>query len=116
MSGTNASKIFNLQEAADYLKVNPRTLYRMIQNPNCQIPYQRTSPRGSYRFHKAALDGWLTRSDSDSHTNSLQQCAKICQEKNEAELVETGDSTVMQQIGLGKTANSASGGTEGGGW
>ena len=100
--------ILNLQEAADYLKVHKRTLYRMIQNPECSIPHQRTSPRGSYRFHKAALDGWLTRSDDNdnsSFTNSLHPCNENCQEKN---AVERGDLTAKRRVVTKQSANSAS--------
>ena len=86
--------ILNLQEAADYLKVHRRTLYRMIKKRS--IPHQRTSPQGPYRFHKAALDGWLGRSD-DSSLNSLHQDPAICQVKNEVETVDSGDLAAKQE-------------------
>ena len=105
--------IFNLQQAAKYLKVNPRTLTRMIQRAPNPIPFQRTSPRGSYRFHKAALDGWLTRSDSNpnnSLTNSLHDGNAFCQGKNEDEALAQIDAT---RGGVAQGANSANGGAEG---
>ena len=44
------------REAADYLSVHVRTLYRLVKNG--EIPGRKIG--GSWRFKKDALDEWLS--------------------------------------------------------
>ena len=49
-------EIMTPREAADYLSVHVRTIYRLVKNgeiPGCKIG-------GSWRFKKDALDDWLS--------------------------------------------------------
>jgi excisionase family DNA binding protein len=48
-------EILTANEAADYLKVNVRTLYRLIKER--KIPGRKVG--GSWRFRKDILDDWL---------------------------------------------------------
>lgn len=51
--------ILTLAEAADWLKVSPRTLYSMTR-PRGPIPCVRVGPRG-VRYTLAALQAWIDR-------------------------------------------------------
>jgi excisionase family DNA binding protein len=51
-------EILTANEAADYLKINVRTIYRLIREgkiPGCKVG-------GSWRFRKDILDDWLAGS------------------------------------------------------
>lgn len=49
------ANIFDLREAAEYLKVSTRTVQRMIEHDN--LPYFRQ--RKQLFFRQIALDGWV---------------------------------------------------------
>jgi excisionase family DNA binding protein len=51
-------EILTANEAADYLKVNVRTIYRLIKEG--KIPGRKVG--GSWRFKKDILDDWLADS------------------------------------------------------
>ena len=56
-------EIMTPREAADYLSVHVRTLYRLVKNGD--IPGRKIG--GSWRFKKDALDEWLSiREDPSS--------------------------------------------------
>jgi len=59
-------EILTPREAADYLSVHVRTIYRLVKNgeiPGCKIG-------GSWRFQKDALDEWLSiRGNPSSNGN-----------------------------------------------
>jgi len=59
-------EIMTPREAADYLSVHVRTIYRLVKNgeiPGCKIG-------GSWRFKKDALDEWLSiRGNPSSNGN-----------------------------------------------
>ena len=51
-------EILTANEAADYLKINVRTIYRLIREG--RIPGRKVG--GSWRFRKDILDDWLAGS------------------------------------------------------
>ena len=51
-------EILTANEAADYLKINVRTIYRLIREG--KIPGRKVG--GSWRFRKDILDDWLAGS------------------------------------------------------
>lgn len=53
------SNILTLQEVAKYLKVNKKTIYRMVKNR--EIPAFRV--RSEWRFKKEAIDKWIDLSE-----------------------------------------------------
>ena len=55
------SDIMTLQEVAGYLKVDKKTIYRMVKEK--QIPAFRV--RSEWRFKKDAIDKWTTRDNSE---------------------------------------------------
>lgn len=54
--------IMTPREAADYLSVHVRTIYRLAKNG--EIPGRKVG--GSWRFKKGALDEWLSWKESPS--------------------------------------------------
>ena len=56
-------EILKPREAADYLSVHVRTLYRLVKNGD--IPGRKVG--GSWRFMKGALDEWLACKGNSSH-------------------------------------------------
>jgi excisionase family DNA binding protein len=55
-------EIMTPREAADYLSVHVRTLYRLVKNG--EIPGRKIG--GSWRFKKDALDEWLSIRENPS--------------------------------------------------
>ena len=55
-------EIMTPREAADYLSVHVRTIYRLAKNG--EIPGRKVG--GSWRFKKGALDEWLSWKESPS--------------------------------------------------
>jgi len=56
------------REAADYLSVHVRTIYRLVKNgeiPGCKIG-------GSWRFKKDALDDWLSIRGTPHRTETVR--------------------------------------------
>jgi len=49
-------EILTPREAADYLSIHVRTIYRLVKNG--EIPGRKVG--GSWRFRKDALDEWLS--------------------------------------------------------
>jgi len=49
-------EILTPREAADYLSIHVRTIYRLVKNG--EIPCRKVG--GSWRFKKYALDEWLS--------------------------------------------------------
>jgi excisionase family DNA binding protein len=47
--------ILTLEEAADYLRFHPSTVYRLARNG--QLPARKIGKQ--WRFHREALDRWL---------------------------------------------------------
>lgn len=48
-------EVMTLEEAAEYLKVHPTTLYRLVRRG--QVPGRKMG--GSWRFHRSGLEAWL---------------------------------------------------------
>jgi excisionase family DNA binding protein len=62
-NGANLMKeIMTPREAAEYLSVHVRTIYRLAKNG--EIPGRKVG--GSWRFKKGALDEWLSWRESPS--------------------------------------------------
>ena len=57
-----SKEIMTPREAADYLSVHVRTIYRLAKNG--EIPGRKVG--GSWRFKKGALDEWLSWKESPS--------------------------------------------------
>lgn len=57
------SEIMTLQEVAQYLKVNKKTIYRMVKEK--QIPVFKV--RSEWRFKKSAIDKW-----AESHNGGIE--------------------------------------------
>jgi excisionase family DNA binding protein len=55
-------EIMTPREAAEYLSVHVRTIYRLVKNG--EIPGRKIG--GSWRFKKDALDEWLSIRESPS--------------------------------------------------
>ena len=55
-SAFQVREIMTPREAAEYLSVHVRTIYRLAKNGN--IPGRKVG--GSWRFKKSALDEWLS--------------------------------------------------------
>jgi excisionase family DNA binding protein len=53
-------EILTPREAAEYLSIHVRTIYRLVKNG--KIPCRKVG--GSWRFKKYALDEWLSGRDS----------------------------------------------------
>lgn len=51
------------REAAEYLSVHVRTIYRLVKNG--EIPGRKVG--GSWRFRKEALDEWLSGRENLTH-------------------------------------------------
>jgi excisionase family DNA binding protein len=64
-------EILTANEAADYLKVNVRTIYRLIKAR--KIPGRKVG--GSWRFRKDILDKWLADSEG-SFSELLRKLAR----------------------------------------
>ncbi len=61
-SETPGKEIMTPREAAEYLSVHVRTIYRLAKNGD--IPGRKVG--GSWRFKKGALDEWLSGRESPS--------------------------------------------------
>lgn len=61
-SGFRAKEIMTPREAADYLSIHVRTIYRLAKNGD--IPGRKIG--GSWRFKKEALDQWLSGKEGTS--------------------------------------------------
>jgi len=57
-------EILTPREAADYLSIHVRTIYRLAKNGD--IPGRKIG--GSWRFKKDALDEWLSGRDNRNET------------------------------------------------
>ena len=55
-------EILTPREAAEYLSVHVRTIYRLVKNR--EIPGRKVG--GSWRFKKGALDEWLSLRENPS--------------------------------------------------
>jgi excisionase family DNA binding protein len=55
-------EVMTPREAADYLSVHVRTIYRLVKNGD--IPGRKIG--GSWRFQKHALDEWLSIRENQS--------------------------------------------------
>lgn len=55
-------EIMTPREAAEYLSVHVRTIYRLVKNG--EIPGRKVG--GSWRFRKDALDEWLSGRENPS--------------------------------------------------
>jgi len=62
-------EIMTPREAAEYLSVHVRTIYRLVKNG--EIPGRKVG--GSWRFKKNALDEWLTWKENPSSTEKGQK-------------------------------------------
>lgn len=59
-------------EAAEYLNVHIRTIYRLVKNK--QIPGRKVG--GSWRFKKKALEEWLPGEENPSSQDEKQKVWK----------------------------------------
>jgi excisionase family DNA binding protein len=64
--------IMTAREAAEYLQMNQRTLYRLAQAR--KIPYRR--PSGHYRFRRSELDEWLKRTEGVTVNEAVEAMAE----------------------------------------
>jgi excisionase family DNA binding protein len=55
----STSPIFTVAEAARYLKVGPRVVYRLCRNK--KVVYTEVDDRGTIRIHKDAIDDFVAR-------------------------------------------------------
>ena len=55
----NADEILTVQELSDYLKVPVSTLYKLVREGS--IPATKIGKH--WRFHKDAIDAWITQAD-----------------------------------------------------
>ena len=62
ISEMRMKEILTPREAAEYLSVHVRTIYRLAKNR--EIPGRKVG--GSWRFKKGALDEWLSLRDNPS--------------------------------------------------
>jgi repressor LexA len=63
------SNILTLQEVAEYLKVDQRTLYRMVKSK--QLPAFKV--RNQWRFRKEAIDNWIEQSNiGNDNSNKIE--------------------------------------------
>jgi excisionase family DNA binding protein len=62
-------EIMTPREAAEYLSVHVRTIYRLVKNGD--IPGRKVG--GSWRFKKNALDDWLSLRENPSSTEKGQK-------------------------------------------
>ncbi len=63
LAGANPMKeVLTPREAAEYLSVHVRTIYRLVKNR--EIPGRKVG--GSWRFKKDALDEWLSSRENPS--------------------------------------------------
>ena len=57
-------RIMTVNDVADYLRVKPRVIYRLVRNgviPMAKLPTQYgTGKNGHYRINSDVLDRWLT--------------------------------------------------------
>ncbi len=56
-------EVMTPREAAEYLSVHVRTIYRLVKNG--EIPGRKVG--GSWRFRKEALDEWLSGRENLTH-------------------------------------------------
>jgi excisionase family DNA binding protein len=63
--------VMTVREVAEYLKVKERTIYRLVAKGG--IPAFKVG--GSWRFRRAEIDEWITRSTQDGNieNSSLQR-------------------------------------------
>ncbi len=61
-SAIQKKEILTPREAAEYLSIHVRTVYRLVKNGD--IPGRKIG--GSWRFKKEALDEWLSGKDHSS--------------------------------------------------
>jgi len=59
-SAIQTREILTPREAAEYLSIHVRTIYRLVKNG--EIPCRKVG--GSWRFKKDALDEWLSGRDN----------------------------------------------------
>ena len=59
------SDILTLQEISEYLKINERTVYRMLKSK--QLPAFKV--RNQWRFKKEAIDNWIEKSNIKDRKN-----------------------------------------------
>jgi repressor LexA len=63
------SDILTLQEVAEYLKVDERTVYRMVKSK--QLPAFKV--RNQWRFKKEAIDNWIKKSNiGNNKSNKIE--------------------------------------------
>ena len=60
-------QVITLQEVADYLRVTPKTISRLLKAGD--IPASRVGRQ--WRFDKSLIDSWLHQNSSDTSTNIL---------------------------------------------
>ena len=56
--------VMTVREVAEYLKVKERTIYRLVAKGG--IPAFKVG--GSWRFRKAEIEEWITRSTQDGNS------------------------------------------------
>lgn len=54
-SAAGSAEIMTIREVAEYLKVNERTIYRLLSAK--KLPAFKVG--GSWRFRRADIDGWI---------------------------------------------------------
>lgn len=60
---------FSVEEAADYLRVSKRTIYRWVRDG--LLPGYRAGPHGPWRFRREDLDGVMRKAGSEEAAEGL---------------------------------------------
>lgn len=74
-SAAGNAEIMTIREVADYLKVNDRTIYRLLSAK--KLPAFKVG--GSWRFKKADIDQWI--SDQSENVAAAEGVADIRERK-----------------------------------
>ena len=64
--------VMTVREVAEYLKVKERTIYRLVAKGG--IPAFKVG--GSWRFRKAEIEEWITRSTQDGNNKDSDRQRK----------------------------------------
>jgi excisionase family DNA binding protein len=64
-----ATNAMTVQDVADYLNVDPKTVYRLVNRGD--LPGFKVG--GSWRFHKEDLDAWIVRQKKEAQSASRKK-------------------------------------------
>ena len=64
-----ATNAMTVQDVADYLNVDPKTVYRLVNRG--ELPGFKVG--GSWRFHQEDLDAWIVRQKKEAQSVSRKK-------------------------------------------